>query len=523
MEGDAVAEICRQLDGIPLAIELAASRVQSMTVIELRDRLHDRFRLLVGSRRGIERHQTLRYAVQWSYDLLDDAEKYLMKRCSVFAGGFDLAAACAVAGDGDELATLDLLDAMVRKSLVTTDQSTGRTRFSMLETIRQFAEEELVNGGDADEARNAHARYFAGREIHVISLWDSPRQRDAYDWLSIELANLRTAFRWAADHDDLDSASAIAIYAPFVGFWIGQHEAITWAEELIEPAKAVEYRRLAHLYMMAALCQIVGRLEDFFGYSQAGQAAIESGRFDEVEEEFEATIGSGYLTTGQPELAIELCNKIIGRRVGSHTYARMCLVLALIMTGANAEALAASQDLLAAPEVTNNPSVAAYALQAYGWAHLDGDPTAASAALRRGLKIAQDSRSREMEAGLAVMLSRLAAANGETLDAFDFLSSAIHHYYDSGGFSYMPGPLAVLAAHFDRLGHFEAAATISGTAATPLTRTALPEIESAICHLRAVLGDAAYESFARAGQDMANGVMVTYALDQIDRVRAEFG
>ena len=90
-EADAVVEICRRLDGIPLAIELAASRMASMTASEVRDRLDQRFRLLVGSRRGLERHQTLRHAVAWSYDLLDDAEKALLDRCSVFAGGFDLA------------------------------------------------------------------------------------------------------------------------------------------------------------------------------------------------------------------------------------------------------------------------------------------------------------------------------------------------------------------------------------------------------------------------------------------------
>ena len=94
----AVVEICRRLDGIPLAIELAASRLLSMTVTEVRDRLDDRFRLLVGSRRGLERHQTLRHAVQWSYELLDDAEKALLNCCSVFAGGFDLASACAILG-----------------------------------------------------------------------------------------------------------------------------------------------------------------------------------------------------------------------------------------------------------------------------------------------------------------------------------------------------------------------------------------------------------------------------------------
>src|SRR5271165_4506673 len=144
-----VLEICRRLDGIPLAIELAASRMASMTASEVCDRLGKRFRLLVGSRRGLERHQTLRHAVAWSYDLLDDSEKALLGRCSVFAGGFDLESACAVAGsdDADDFAMLDLLDTLVRKSLLVADRSSGRTRFSMLETVRQFAEENSSRAG----------------------------------------------------------------------------------------------------------------------------------------------------------------------------------------------------------------------------------------------------------------------------------------------------------------------------------------------------------------------------------------
>jgi predicted ATPase len=116
-EAAAVTEICQRLDGIPLAIELAASRMASMTASEVLDRLDHRFRLLVGSRRGVARHHTLRHAVAWSYDLLDDAEKALLVRCSVFAGGFDLESAWAMAGlDAlDDFAVLDLLDALVRK------------------------------------------------------------------------------------------------------------------------------------------------------------------------------------------------------------------------------------------------------------------------------------------------------------------------------------------------------------------------------------------------------------------------
>ena len=152
----------------------------------------------------------------------------------------------------DDFATLDLLDALVRKSLLVADRSSGRTRFSMLETIRQFAEEQLVARGEASEIRAAHSRYFAGREADILALWDSPRQREAYTWFTVELANLRTAFRWAADQGDLDVAAAIATYAAFLGLGVNNYEPIAWAEELIEPARAVDHPRLAFLYVMAS-------------------------------------------------------------------------------------------------------------------------------------------------------------------------------------------------------------------------------------------------------------------------------
>ena len=234
-EADAVVEICRSLDGIPLAIELAASRMASMTASEVRDRLDHRFRLLVGSRRGLERHQTLRHAVAWSYDLLDDAEKTAAG--TVFGVRGRIRPPKCLRGGRirrlDDYAILDLLDALVRKSLLVADRSAGRTRFSMLETIRQFAEEQLVASGEATEVRTAHARYFAGRETDILALWDSPRQREAYDWFTIELANLRTAFRWAADHGDLDVAAADRNCAYFFGLWVEKYEPIAWAEELI--------------------------------------------------------------------------------------------------------------------------------------------------------------------------------------------------------------------------------------------------------------------------------------------------
>ena len=322
-EAGAVVEICRRLDGIPLAIELAASRMASMTASEVRDRLDQRFRLLVGSRRGLARHHTLRHAVQWSYDLLGDAEKYLLARCSVFASGFDLESACAVAGSEDDFATLDLLDALVRKSLLVADRSSGRTRFSMLETIRQFAEEQLVAGGEASDARAAHARYFAGRETNVLALWDSPRQREAYDWFTAELANLRTAFRWAADHGDLDVAAPIATYATILGLWVDQYEPIAWAEELIDPARAVDHPRLATLYVMASQCFISGRPEAAVGYSDVGQMVI-GNDCDEVPYGIQGLLGSAYQFIGQPERSVEWYRAQLARGRDTHTLTRAC-------------------------------------------------------------------------------------------------------------------------------------------------------------------------------------------------------
>jgi predicted ATPase len=115
------------------------------------------------------------------------------------------------------------------------DHSSGRTRYSMLETIRQFAEEQLAARGDATKTRTAHARYFTGLETDILALWDGPRQREAYDWFAIELPNLRTGFRWSADHGDLDAAAAITTCAAFLGVFLANYEPIAWAEELMPP------------------------------------------------------------------------------------------------------------------------------------------------------------------------------------------------------------------------------------------------------------------------------------------------
>jgi tetratricopeptide (TPR) repeat protein len=494
-----------------------------MSAAEVRDRLADRFRLLVGPRRSLSRHQTLRHAMAWSYDLLSDNEKRLLDRCSVFTGGFDLQSACAVSDLGDEYTVLDHLDALVRKSLLVADRSSGHTRYSMLETIRQFAEDQLAASGDAGTVHTAHARYFAGREADIMALWDSPAQREAYDWLIIELANLRTAFRWATD-SDLDLAATIAIYAAFLGSLVEQLEPATWAEELVEQAIAVEHHRLAQLYAMASQCHATGRLEDFLVYAEASEAAAESGRFDSIPDYFESAVASGYLTSGQPERCIDLCRKWIARRPGLRQYARGCLVIALTMAGANAEGMAAAEGLIATAESearNGNPGLACFTLFAYGYAHRDLHPAAAYDALDKGLAIARNTGNRSVESGLLVGLSRLAAGHGDPSEAFDFLIQAIRHYHDSGSFLLMTGPMAVLSTLLNRLGHFEPATVIGHFSNNPFTRAAYPEITTAIDQQSEAVGDDAYRKLAKRAESMTTAAMVAYAFDQIDQVRAE--
>ena len=168
-----------------------------MTVTELRDRLDDRFRLLVGSRQRIG---TPPNAAPCGCSGLTTCwttpKRTLLARCSVVRTAGSTWRGRVQSADTDRPTGDTRISWMrlVRKSLLIADQASGRTRFSMLETIRQFVEEQLVTAGDAEDVRTAHARYFAERENDVFALWDGPRQQEAYSWVTVEMANLRAAF-----------------------------------------------------------------------------------------------------------------------------------------------------------------------------------------------------------------------------------------------------------------------------------------------------------------------------------------
>jgi predicted ATPase/class 3 adenylate cyclase len=253
---EAVAQICRRLDGIPLAIELAAGRVTMLTPAELARRLDQRFRLLAGGRRSaVERHQTLRAAIDWSYELLEMPEQQLLDRLGVFAGGFTLEAAENVAGgagiDADEV--LELLAALVAQSLVVADVEGAETRYSLSETIRQYAQERLDETGDADRVRDQHAAYYTGFAQAVAPYAVGVDEIESSHSLDREVDNLRAALIWAIDTQDTDLAvrlvglDELLIIATDVGFALRGA-----AESVLEIPGAFEHPKYPAILVAAA-------------------------------------------------------------------------------------------------------------------------------------------------------------------------------------------------------------------------------------------------------------------------------
>jgi len=198
----AVAAICVRLDGLPLAIELAAARIRMLPPPAMLKRLQDRLPLLTGGSRDLPlRQQTLRGTIAWSYDLLEPDEQALFRRLAVFAGGFTIEAAEAVAaGDELDLQLFDSLERLVEHSLVRQTETEGEPRFSMLETIREFGLEQLETTGEAEEAQERHAACFLRLAEQAEPELTGPRQRQCLNQLEIEHDNLRAAMDWTLEH-----------------------------------------------------------------------------------------------------------------------------------------------------------------------------------------------------------------------------------------------------------------------------------------------------------------------------------
>ncbi len=232
-----VGSICRRLDGIPLALELAAARLSSMSLLNLHERLDQRFRLLTGgSRNALPRQQTLQAMVDWSFGLLSAAEKALMRRLSVFAGGFELEAAEAVgaAGDIDAFDVADLLGSLVDKSLVVAERSSGSLRYRLLETMADYAAEEMLRA-DGEEAvlaaRERHAAFFLDLAERAAPELDGPRQGEWLLRLDRDWENLRVTFAHLAGEHDVEAVLRLGAALQWFLWSRGYHDVLPYLRE----------------------------------------------------------------------------------------------------------------------------------------------------------------------------------------------------------------------------------------------------------------------------------------------------
>ena len=271
-----VARICRELDGLPLAIELAAARTKALSVDEIAGRLDDRFRFLRSWRRlAAPRHQTLRATIDWSYELLEEDERELLAALSVFAGGFTLDAVAAICADGDLARAEELVSRLVESSLVVAGTRNGATRYRLLETIRAYAAERLDSPGRRDELQRSHAEHFLELAEHART--DDPvGKREALEILDRERDNLHAAMRWALA---VGSDLAVPLAAALRHYWLirgYRRQGLDWLEQALTlPTSAPSPSRAIALCGAALLARLLG---EFARAEQLADEGVALGR-----------------------------------------------------------------------------------------------------------------------------------------------------------------------------------------------------------------------------------------------------
>jgi predicted ATPase/class 3 adenylate cyclase len=405
----AVAQVCWRLDGIPLAIELAAARARALSAEQIAARLDDRFRLLTGGgRTALPRQQTLRATLDWSYGLLSDSEQVVFRRLAVFAGGWTLEAAETVcAGEGlDTLDVLDTLSRLVDKSTVTTEGSDGAVRYGMLETVREYALEKLRETRDEEAVRRRLYAHLLALAEAADSQTGSERAR-LLDRLEIEHDNLRAALRWALDGGDSEPAIALCNALWYLwanrGHWT---EGRTWYGRAI----AASRRTQTSQEISQALRSAYGSALDY-----SGTIAYWQGDYVTAQQELEESLAvkralddksgvasvlislggtarhQGDAPTAQAAWEESLA---LYRELGDQGAAAEILWMLSLLSkerGDYGEAESLSREALAVHRALGNKASAAYAIENLGWlAMISGDYAASQAFAEESLALRQE-------------------------------------------------------------------------------------------------------------------------------------
>jgi predicted ATPase/class 3 adenylate cyclase/DNA-binding CsgD family transcriptional regulator len=491
-----VGEICRRLDGVPLAIELAAARVRALSLAEILDSLHDRFRLLTGgARTAVRRQQTLRASVDWSHALLTEPERVLFRRLAVFLGGFDFDAAQAVAGSGGDVAryqVLDQLTLLVDKSLVVADDSGGRTHYRLLETVRQYAQEKLGESGEADAVRTRHRDHYTA----MAALLDAPAGSDyeqRVEQAETEIDNLRAAFAWSLENSDVELALALA--SSLQPLWQARgriREGLAWFDAVLtrevaqdaEVAAAVRARALADtavLYLFCGAADSVDRAQQALalardiddpavlaraltacGLTAAYNAELAAAYFAEAIElvrELDDRWRLGQILAWQADAAIAAGDPIAARMVAEEgrdladtigdgfnsRHCRVCLGVAQIWQGELAGAVAQFRAVAAEAKTAHDGISEAVSLGHQGTALAwQGDTAAARAAADASLEFASEFGGLAASVGYFA-LGNTALAAGDVETALDATAAAWEHGSFAPGFAAHLRPFIALA------------------------------------------------------------------------------
>lgn len=481
----AVAAICRSLDGLPLALELAAAKVKVLPPSALRDRLELRLPLLTGGSRDLPlRHQTMHGTLEWSHDLLTDAERLVFRRLSVFAGGCTLDAVDAVSDGQLPLSTLDLLTSLADQSLVciVVPQS-DEPRVTFMETIREFAQEKLAESGEEDEVRHAHAAWCLDLAERARPDVAGSRQRAWLDRLEREVDNFRGALRWLLASDDVQMALRLA--GALWPFWrIRGHvrDGRAWLEQIVTDPRAtaappaLRATALAGLGVLATQMGEYARAESWLGESLALRQ--ESGTPREIAETLQCLAFSSQQQNDIDRSGMLYAQSLaIAREQGDDQAAVVALnglAIAAQYRGDTPEAERLYEESLSIARHLGSPRFVAIALGNLGNLAADqGDGQRANALYEESL-----AHYREIGdlRGVAICLYSLGQQGvvGGDSQAVAHLAAALSGFIDLGDSSAIAETLDVLARALAERGSATAASHLLGAAAALRERASIP-------------------------------------------------
>ena len=396
---------------------------------------------------------------------LTDDERELLRLTSVFAGGFDLASICAVVDGADDVDVLRHLDSLVRKSLVVADHTATRTRYSLFETIRQFAEDRLAEAGALERTRDRHAAYFAAGARRSMGALERARvaRRGRLGGGGARQPACRIPVE-RADEATLEVATDIAAHAALMGFSVQLFETLAWAEELLEPAAAADVRRLPRLYTAAGYACFAGRAEAARANAHRATELEVDSRYDACEPGYAIVRrGAGPGVLRRPRSLRRAHRRRWRERYGSDRgYGLAAYVDGLQSCGRIEEALALTEESVAAARSLGNPYWISYALWIAGMAFSKADVRRAFAAWDEGVAFVREHRVQFFEGFLARDAARLHTSDGEPEAALVLFAEAIAAFHRAGNVPQLIITLASVPALFERLDRLAPAAMLLG-------------------------------------------------------------